>query len=59
MHDAIAAINTVGFPIFVALVLLLRVDRMHSENLKAIYQLIQVVTLLQVAITGKPPAMKE
>lgn len=47
-----AFIQGVGFPIFVAVVLLFRVDTMHAENLRAINALTDAVW----ALTGKRPA---
>ena len=44
-----AFIQSVGFPIFVAVVLLLRVQNMHVENLKAINALTDAVW----AVTGR------
>lgn len=51
--QSLAALTTfiqgVGFPIFVAVVLLFRVETMHVENLKAINALTDAVW----ALTGK------
>lgn len=55
LTQAIAFIQGVGFPIFVAVVLLFRVDTMHAENLKAINALTDAVW----ALTGKRPVPKE
>lgn len=46
----VSIINSVGFPIFVAVVLLWRVDNMHAENLKAIAGLTEAVTMLRLTI---------
>ena len=47
----VSIVNSLGFPAFVALVLLYRVYDMHAENIKAIAQLTQAVELLRVCIT--------
>ena len=46
----VTIVNQVGFPIFVAVVLLWRVDTMHAENLKAIAALTEAVTALRLTI---------
>lgn len=54
MQQVIAFIQGVGFPIFVACVLLFRVDKMHSENLRAINALTDAVW----SLTGHRPPLK-
>lgn len=53
--QALAALTTfiqgVGFPIFVAVVLLFRVEKMHVENLTAIHGLTDALW----ALTGQRP----
>lgn len=51
LGEITAFIQGVGFPIFVALLLLYRVDNMHKENLVAIHALTDAVW----ALTGKRP----
>ena len=43
-------IKSVGFPVFVAMLLLLRVDAMHGENLKAIAALTEAVNMLRLVL---------
>lgn len=43
-------ISQTGFPIFVAIVLLWRVDTMHTDNLKALHENTLEVKLLRVAL---------
>ena len=52
LQMVITFIQAVGFPIFVASVLLFRVDKMHAENLKAINALTDAVW----AMTGRRPS---
>lgn len=52
MQSAITFIQAVGFPIFVAVVLLLRVEAMHVEQLKAIHALTQALNVL-CAVLGQ------
>ena len=55
LQQAITFIQAVGFPIFVAVLLLFRVDRMHAENLTATHALTDAVW----ALTGRRPTIKE
>lgn len=43
-------ITQIGFPIFVAVVLLMRVDKMHSENIMAINNLVTTLRDLHTCI---------
>lgn len=43
-------LNTVGFPTFVAIVLLWRVYDMHAENLRAIAALTQAIEALRLCV---------
>jgi hypothetical protein len=50
LQQVITFINQCGFPIFVAAVLLWRVDRMHAENNRALHLLTLAVNDLKAAI---------
>ena len=54
-------IATLGFPIFVAVILLLRVDQMHAENIRAINELTQAISQLitVIASNGNSPEDKQ
>jgi hypothetical protein len=43
-------ITQIGFPIFVAVVLLMRVDKMHAENITAINNLVTTLRELHKCI---------
>jgi hypothetical protein len=51
LPDVSNFISQTGFPIFVAVVLLWRVDTMHAANLAAIHALTVEIRLLRVALT--------
>ena len=50
MQDLITFINSCGFPIFVAVVLLWKVDTMHAENIRAIHSLTDAISELRNAL---------
>lgn len=53
MNEAIYFIQQVGFPIFVAVVLLLRVETMHVESIRAIHALTAAVQSLCLLVGDK------
>jgi hypothetical protein len=53
LSDLAGLINQVGFPVFVAVVLLLRVDKMHAENIRAINALTAAIEALDRCIVDK------
>lgn len=55
LDQVITFINQCGFPVFVAAVLLWRVDRMHTENIHAVEQLTHAVRDLRRCIELKHP----
>ena len=59
MQQAVSFIQQVGFPIFVAVVLLYRVDVMHAENLKAIHALTQAINGLCLLVGHKSISLME
>lgn len=50
LDKVIALINQCGFPVFVALVLLLRVDRMHQANILALNALTKAIDELKLLV---------
>jgi hypothetical protein len=48
-------ISTLGFPIFVAMVLLWRVDRMHTDNIRVITALTAAIVSLDRCIIDRIP----
>lgn len=54
LKEIAAFISSTGFPIFVAIVLLWRVDTMHTTNLMAIHENTLELRLLRVELVKRP-----